>query len=146
MRGARVLIAAVSLLGALTAACGGASNGGPLATATATATPAFHLERAPIESIELTTAESLPPQYGVRIKSGLPSGCHTFESATLTRSGTHFDIDVENRVTGGPNQACTAIYGIHEAAVMLGSDLIAGTTYDVAVNDKTLTFTASATK
>ena len=141
MRTVWLLVAAGSLLAAVAAGCGGSSKpAGPTPAPTA----ASHLERAPIDGLELTTTASLPPEYGVRIKSGLPSGCATFERATLTRSGTHFDIDVENRMTGGPNQACTAIYGIHEATVILGSDLVPGTAYDVAVNDKKLTFTAGA--
>jgi hypothetical protein len=41
-----------------------------------------------------------------------------------------------------PNAICTAIYGMHESTVELGSDLVSGTQYTVRANDKELTFTA----
>ena len=34
--------------------------------------------RAPIEDVEVIIRESFPPQYAVRVVSGLPSGCTTF--------------------------------------------------------------------
>ena len=100
--------------------------------------PGTHLEPAPIDDASIVVRESFPPQYAVHILSGMPSGCHHFESATVTRSGDVITIDVENRVTGGPDTACTAIYGTHESNVDLGSDFVSGKTYTVRVNDRVL--------
>lgn len=99
-------------------------------------------ERAPIDGAEMIVRESAPPQYAVRVLSGLPSGCHQFADATLTRDGTEIMIDVRNTRPSDPMIACTAIYGTHEAIVELGTDFVPGTTYRVRVNDRTIEFTA----
>ena len=82
--------------------------------------------------------ESSPPQYAVHMRSGLPSGCHTFDSAVAHRTANDITIDVENRVRGSPDTACTAIYGTHEQIVELGTDFTSGMDYVVHVNDRTL--------
>jgi hypothetical protein len=79
----------------------------------------------------------------VRIVSGLPSGCAEFHSAELTSTQDQtFTIRVQNTMPADPNAICTAIYGMHESIVELGSDLVSGTQYTVRANDKELTFTA----
>ena len=98
--------------------------------------------RAPIDAAEMIVRESFPVQYAVRIVSGLPSGCHTFDGAEVTRNGTEITIAVWNRVPSDARIACTAIYGTHEEIVELGSDFRSGVVYHVAVNDLALTFTA----
>ena len=40
------------------------------------------------------------------------------------------------------NTICTAIYGMYELNIPLGTSFDPGTTYTVKVNDKTTTFTA----
>jgi hypothetical protein len=98
---------------------------------------------APIDELEVLTLESFPPQYNVRIVSGLPSGCAQFDKAEITgRSGNEITIHVTNIMPDDPNIACTAIYGTHESFVGLGSDFVSGQTYTARVNDKSIDFTA----
>lgn len=97
---------------------------------------------APIDAAEMIVRESFPVQYAVRVASGLPSGCHTFDGAEVTRNGTEITIAVWNRMPSDGRIACTAIYGTHEEIVELGSDFRSGAVYHVAVNDRALTFTA----
>lgn len=115
----------------------------PIAQPTASpGAPGTRLEPAPIDGAELIIEESNPVQYAVHITSGLPSGCHVFDHATLTRNGTSLTIEVMNRLPADPRLACTAIYGTHKTTVQLGSDFARGTAYTVRVNDRTLEFTA----
>jgi len=100
------------------------------------------LVAAPIDDLELIIRESFPPQYALRVVSGLPNGCHEFDAYELTRDRTNLTIRVTNRVPTDPTLACTQIYGQHEEVVELGTDFQSGTQYTVQVNDRTLTFTA----
>ena len=102
---------------------------------------------APIQSAKILTLESYPEQFIVEIVSGLPSGCATFVRADVTQDGTDITITVYNSVPA-PDQliACTAIYGLHDENVGLGSDFDRGTTYSVLVNDHPAeTFTTGST-
>lgn len=108
-------------------------TGTATATGTATPTPDRRPEFAPIEAVEVQVLKSQPPQYQVAVTSGLPSGCAAFESISFTRSGTRVDVTVMNSMPVG-NVPCTAIYGYHDSSVNLGSDFVAGTTYQVVVN------------
>ena len=125
----------------------GAGGGSPPATGTvAPVDPGYPtvVEPAPIESVEILVMESFPPQYGVHIVSGLPSGCAEFVSAEVVeRTGTTIRTEVLNRMPA-PNAAiaCTMIYGMHESNVMLGSDFESGVTYTVDVNGELTEFTA----
>jgi hypothetical protein len=49
---------------------------------------------------------------------------------------------VTNTHPSDPDIACTAIYGMHESTVELGTDFASGGEYVVKVNDKELRFTA----
>ncbi|MEE8046098.1 MAG: hypothetical protein V3T49_04585 [Dehalococcoidia bacterium] len=90
---------------------------------------------APIESVQILTLESYPEQFVVQVTSGLPSGCATFDRADVTQDGTVINIDVYNMVPApGELIACTAIYGIHDENVGLGSDFERGTEFTVIVN------------
>ncbi len=101
------------------------------------------IEMAPIDELEMIIRESAPPQYAVRVVSGLPNGCSEFNATEIvSRSGATISIDVTNTMPSDPNVVCTAIYGTHEEIVELGSDLASGTEYTVGVNDKELKFTA----
>jgi hypothetical protein len=105
--------------------------------------PDRRLDLAPIDELDLIIRESFPPQYAVRIVSGLPSGCALFHAAVLEpRQANTFTIRVQNTLPADANVACTAIYGMHESIVELGSDLTPGADYVVRVNDKELAFTA----
>ena len=100
--------------------------------------PGFEVveQLAPIESVQILVLESFPEQYVVQVISGLPSGCATFSHADVDRDGTTIAISVYNMVPA-PDQliACTAIYGIHEENIALGSDFDRDTEYTVTVND-----------
>jgi hypothetical protein len=105
--------------------------------------PAREVVAAPIDDLELIIRESFPPQYAIRIVSGLPDGCTEFNEAKLAgRTGNVIQVEVTNTHPSDPNIACTAIYGSHESIVELGTDFTSGTDYVVKVNDKELRFTA----
>jgi hypothetical protein len=134
--------AALVLIAVVASACGDGGEANDSAP-DPKATPGRVSEASPIDEVELIIRESFPPQYAVRIVSGLPSGCAEFEKAELTgTSGTTFTIAVTHTTIDDPNAVCTAIYGMHESTVELGSDLVSGTEYTVNVNDESLTFTA----
>ena len=132
--GALVALGALAL--ALTAACG--SDGAAKVADPEVTT----LVAAPIDDLHLIIRESFPPQYALRVVSGLPNGCHEFDAYELTRDLTNLTIRVTNRVPTDPALACTQIYGQHEEVVELGTDFQSDTQYTVQVNDRTLTFTA----
>jgi hypothetical protein len=96
---------------------------------------------APIDEVTIYTADSAPPQYLVYIVSGLPSGCAQFKDLKTERSEETIAITVTNLIPkAGQQIACTAIYGMKEHHVNLGSDFEPGMTYTVQVNDVTRTF------
>jgi hypothetical protein len=102
----------------------------------------YTLVAAPIDDLDLQIRESFPPQYALRVVSGLPNGCHEYNSYELTREGSTINIRVLNRVPSDPSVVCTQVYGQHEEIIDLGSDFETGTEYTVQVNEKTLTFAA----
>jgi hypothetical protein len=96
---------------------------------------------APIESVEVTVAESFPPQYFVQIISGLPNGCAVFEEVTTERDGETVRITVWNSMPVSDEPiACTMIYGFVEHNVALGSDFTSQQRYTIEVNDATESF------
>lgn len=97
---------------------------------------------APIDEIEIQVMESFPPQYAVRIVSGLPSGCAAFHELTTARDGNTITITVTNTVPASDEVICTMIYGMKEHNVNLGSDFVSGETYTVTVNGESETFIA----
>jgi hypothetical protein len=99
-----------------------------------------HAEPAPIDGLDIRVAESFPPQYFLNIKAGLPSGCAEKYTHSVTRSGDVITVEVLNSMP--QNTICTAIYGMYELNIPLGSDFDSGKAYTVKVNDKTTTFTA----
>ncbi|MBC8453065.1 MAG: hypothetical protein H8D69_01190 [Chloroflexi bacterium] len=92
---------------------------------------------APIESVQILVLESFPEQYVIQVISGLPSGCTSFSHAEVTQDGSDIKIAVYNTVPD-PEQlaaiSCTAIYGLHDENVALGSDFDRDTRYTVEVN------------
>jgi hypothetical protein len=147
MRTMFVAVAVCCAGAVLAAACGDAdsdSDGGSGAPAPG-ATPTVDRVRvaAPVDELELIIRESAPPQYAVRIVSGLPNGCAEFDGASITsRNGTTIQLAVANTMPADRNAVCTAIYGTHEEIVELGTDFVSGTEYTVRANDKELKFTA----
>ena len=90
---------------------------------------------APIDGVVINVAESFPLQYFVAVTSGLPSGCARFGGHTVDRDGTTIMVVVTNLVPAEKEIACTAIYGIVETSIPLGSAFDPDTTYTVIVND-----------
>ncbi len=81
------------------------------------------VEPAPIESVEVIEDPDNPGFFLLRVTSGLPSGCATFHDITVNQTGElELTLTVLNRVPA-PDEpiACTAIYGIIENTVPLGS-------------------------
>jgi len=98
---------------------------------------------APIEASELVVRESIPPQYAVRITSGLPSGCAKFDLIEVKREAKGIDLTVWNTVPADDRVVCTMIYGIARNTVELGDDFVRGESYTVRVNsEEKITFTA----
>jgi hypothetical protein len=139
---ALVALAAVTMA-LLSAACGEVDDASDSGGATPTANDERTIVPAPIDDLELIVRESAPPQYAVRVVSGLPSGCAQFNEAKITsRAGTTIQIEVTNTIPSGTDVICTAIYGTHEEIIDLGSDFDAGREYVVKVNDEEMKFTA----
>ena len=57
---------------------------------------------APIESVDVVVSESDPKEYSLRIVSGLPSGCVTFDGYEVDLEGTTFVVNVVNLQPSGP--------------------------------------------
>jgi hypothetical protein len=96
------------------------------------------IKLAPIHEVNISIAESYPPQIFVYIKGGLSDGCTTFREAKVSRDGNNIDIEVT--VQRPKNRVCPAIYTYFEENVALGSDFVSGETYVIQVNDETRTF------
>jgi hypothetical protein len=91
---------------------------------------------APIDDAEIIVRESMPPQYAVRIQSGLPSGCARFHRIDITREDTDFEVSVWNLVPHPDAEVmCTMIYGLAEHTVTLDGDFEPGQTYTVYLNN-----------
>lgn len=97
---------------------------------------------APVESVALVIFEMDPPQYTLRIASGLPSGCARFNGYESAIDGNAITVTVTNVMPAG-DAICTAIYGLYEGEVVLGRDFTSGEIYTVTVNGELVeTFTA----
>ncbi len=90
---------------------------------------------APIDGVVINVAESFPLQYFVAVTSGLPSGCAKFDGYSVDRDGTTIRVAVTNLMPADKEIACTALYGIVETSIPLGSAFDPDTTYTVIVND-----------
>ncbi len=112
--------------------------------ATAPPEPTMVEVPAPIDSVEINIAESLPPQYFVAVKSGLPNACYEFDRYEVDRDGETVRITVTNLKPEEP-MMCAEIYGTVESNIALGIDFDGGKTYTVYVNDVTETFVAQGT-
>jgi hypothetical protein len=99
-------------------------------------------EPAPIDGLDIRIAESFPPQYFLHVQAGLPSGCAQQYRHDVERDGNVITVTVLNSLPTATDIACTAIYGIYELNIALGSDFDSGETYTVHVNDQETTFTA----
>jgi hypothetical protein len=132
--------AALAALALITAAC---SDRDPASTPSPSPTYRTKIEPAPIDNLELIIRETFPPQYAIKITSGLPSGCHQFDKAEPDGwRGNTLVIRVTNIAPDDPDVACDALYRFVETVVELGTDFVPGQRITVQVNDKSLRFTA----
>jgi hypothetical protein len=77
----------------------------------------------------------------LHVKAGLPSGCaEKLSHRVVGRQGNVIQVEVLNSLPD--NAICTAIYGMYELNINLGSDFASGQTYIVRVNNKQVQFTA----
>ncbi|MPZ47985.1 MAG: hypothetical protein GEU75_01495 [Dehalococcoidia bacterium] len=84
--------------------------------------------------------ESFPPQYGLQVVAGVPSGCAKPYTHEVARDGDTIRVRVLN--TMAVADACTAIYGMYDINIDLGSGFQPGMTYTVIVNGESKTFVA----
>jgi hypothetical protein len=98
---------------------------------------------APIDAADVVVRESAPPQYALRIVSGLPSGCAEYDEAEVTRTEDRIDVTVWNTVPADENVACTMIYRTATNTIDLGDEFEPGATYTIRINgQETLEFAA----
>lgn len=91
---------------------------------------------APSESVMIISTRSLPPQYVVKIISGLPGGCAQFDGYTMVREGDDIRISVTNLMPSPEAPVlCTQIYAYHDTSINIGSDFKGGVKYSIHVND-----------
>jgi hypothetical protein len=91
---------------------------------------------APIEDASVTPPSSVGGDYVLNITSGLSNGCAEFNGYDLAQEGNAFVVSVKNLVPHPSlEMACTEQYGLHEGQIIIGSGLVTGKTYTVAVND-----------
>ncbi len=104
------------------------------------------IAESPIESVEVQTLESAPPQYQLRVVSGLPkgSGCSWSNGYEIRRPESNtpgrperIDVVITHHEVADPFVACTADYPTVETIVPLSSDLEPGVEYTVIVNSET---------
>ena len=104
------------------------------------------IAESPIESVEVMTLESAPPQYQLRVVSGMPkgSGCSQFNGYEIRRrESNRIDVAITHHQVADTFVICTADYPIVETTVTLGSDFEPGMEYTVSVNsDTTRSFVA----
>ena len=120
----------------LLVACSGGVEGEPRTgeVAEGSTSPARKEVHAPIESAEVIVRESAPPQYALRVISGLPSGCAKFGRIEQKSQGDVLEVTVWNSVPADDDVVCTMIYGTADNTVDLESHFESGKTYDVRVN------------
>jgi len=94
-------------------------------------------EGAPIEDVTILT--TAPGVYVARIRAGLPDGCTTSGFHDVSRAGNVIQISVYNFVTR--DRACALVYSTYTIDVALPGDFVAGVTYVVNINEKTISFT-----
>ena len=104
--------------------------------------PNTYAEAAPIDGLsDVRILESFPPQYAITVQAGLPSGCARQFRYNYVVNGNVVEITVLNAILKA--DFCTAIYGLYEVNINLGSDFQSGQTYTVRVNNQAqTTFTA----
>ena len=96
----------------------------------------------PIQSAEIAILESFPPQYQLRVVSGLPkgSGCSQFNGYEVRRSeANEIEVVVTHHEVADRLVVCTADFPIVETNIPLGSGFESGEKYTIRVNSDTTT-------
>ena len=105
-----------------------------------------YITESPIESWEVDVLESSPPQYQLRVVSGMPTGssCSQFNGFEIRRiESQRLEVLITHHSVADPSARCTKDYPIVETVVPLGSDFDSGIEYAVSVNaEADMTFTA----
>ena len=104
------------------------------------------IAESPIEGAEIMVLESAPPQYQLRVVSGLPvgSGCSQFNGYEIRRRELNeIEVVVTHHEVADQLVACTTDFPIVETNVPLGSSFEPGKEYAIRVNsDITVSFEA----
>ncbi len=103
------------------------------------------IAESPIERVEVAILESHPPQYQLRIVSGLPkgSGCSRFNGYEIRREeANRIEVLVTHHEVADQLVICTADYPSVETIAPLGSDFEPGAEYEVRVNGQKTSFVA----
>ena len=98
------------------------------------------IAESPIESAGIVTLERAPPQYQLRVVSGMPkgSGCSRFNGYEIRRSqSADIEVAITHHQVADPLVMCTTDYPVVETDVPLGSDFEPGMEYTVRVNANT---------
>src|SRR5687768_7366999 len=88
------LLAASAMAFVLTAVLGFAVLSGNTAADDNTGNDSRVKERAPIEQVQVNVGRSLPPQYFLYVKYGLPNGCAQPGGYTLKQDGATINVEV----------------------------------------------------
>ena len=97
------------------------------------------IAESPIDNAELVISEDAPPEYGLRVVSGLPRGssCSQFNGYEIRRGeGNRIDVVVTHHEVADRSVPCTADYPAVETSVPLGNDFEPGVEYTVSVNSE----------
>ena len=84
-----------------------------------------YITESPIESWEVDVLESSPPQYQLRVVSGMPTGssCSQFNGFEIRRiESQRLEVLITHHSVADPSALCTKDYPIVETVVPLGSD------------------------
>ena len=104
------------------------------------------IAESPIQSAEIMVLESAPPQYQLRVVSGLPrgSGCSQFNGYEVRRGESNeIEVVVTHHEAADQLVVCTADFPIVETNIPLGSNFEPGNEYTIRVNsDVTVSFEA----
>ncbi len=98
------------------------------------------IAESPIQSVEVVTLESAPPQYQLRVVSGIPKGssCSQLNGYEIRRrEPNRIDVAITHHQVADPSVTCTADSPIVRTIVPLGSDFEPGVEYTVSVNSET---------
>lgn len=92
-----------------------------------------------IQSVEVIASEGTPPQYQLRVISGMPkgSGCSQFNGHEIRRAeAKRIEVLITQHEISDSDVVCIADFPITETIVLLGSDFEPGEEYTVIVNSE----------